>query len=412
MKRLLACFLLIFPFASRGGETDWAEFRGQGSEASLTGKLPVEWSDQNGIAWQTDLSGFGQSSPVVYGGTVWVTSTAGDRKESLIVEGFDLKSGERTTHFETSTKETVEEVTKMISQGAPTPVVDELGLYAFFESGDLIALSPTGEERWRRSLVEEFGPFIGGHGIGSSLTQNDEHLFVLVDHDGPSYLLAVNKSDGNTAWKTDREPRVSWTSPLYFEEGGKSFLAISSNGQLAVYKATSGEMLASIDGLEGNNVPSPTWTGASFLIGSSAPQQSRAVSMTLSDDGSVELKDAWKVGSVTSSFASPIAFRGMGFFVNRAGVLQSVSLENGETRWETRLPASTWASPLVAGDHLYFFCQNGTTVILSPTLEGPGNPIAENVLVRSEEDRLYGIAAVEETIVLRFGSELIAVGGN
>lgn len=43
----------------------------------------------------------------------------------------------------------------MMSRAAPTPVVDEKAIYAFFESGDLIALSHSGETLWKTSLASE-----------------------------------------------------------------------------------------------------------------------------------------------------------------------------------------------------------------------------------------------------------------
>ena len=96
--------------------------------------------------------------------------------------------------------------------------------------------------------------------------------------------------------------------------------------------------------------------------------------------------------------------------MNRAGVLQAVRLKDGSTAWETRLPASTWASPVSAGDFAWFFCQNGKTVILSPDETGPGEPIAENDIGMSEEERVYGVAIVDGVIVVRTGTELIAIG--
>lgn len=231
-------------------------------------------------------------------------------------------------------------------------------------------------------------------------------IFVLVDHDGPSYLVCLDKATGETVWKADREPRVSWTTPLLTEHEGTEQLIVSSNGAVDSYATEDGRRLWRLDGLEGNNVPSPTRTGELLLIGSSAPQQCRAVRLGESIDGRTE----WKAEGATSSFGSPQAHGGMAFFINRAGALQANNLEDGARLWETRLPASTWASPVSAGERLYFFCQDGSTVVLSPTTGGPGDPLAENKIAIPEGDRLYGVALVDGLIVMRAAEKLIAVG--
>lgn len=405
--------ILLCPICLNAGENSWPGFRNQGNSISKAENLPLHWSPEEGIQWRKKLAGFGQSSPVINKGMVWVTATKGSNKETLIVEAFDLKSGERKVHSLFDASVTVPEVTKMISQGAPTPAIDDSGVYVFFESGDLFALTLEGEVAWHRSIVDEFGPFVGGHGVGSSLVQNEDNLFLLIDHDGPSHLFCIDKSNGQTVWDNQREPRVSWTTPLLFEAHGKKQIVVSSNGGVHCYDQETGTLQWNLSGFEGNNVPSPTWTGDLLLIGSSSPQQCQAIQISpVESNGKTVLNPevAWKAGAITSSFGSPLAYKGLSFFVNRAGVLQAVRLKDGSTAWETRLPASTWASPVSAGGFAWFFCQNGKTVILSPDETGPGEPIAENDIGISEEERVYGVAIVDGVIVVRTGTELIAIG--
>ncbi len=122
----------------------------------------------------------------------------------------------------------------MISQGAPTPVAGPLGVYCFFESGDLVAFDHGGKKRWLRKLTKEFGQFKGGHGVGSSLVGARDSLLLLIDHDGPSYLLCLDRKSGKTVWKVAREPRVSWTTPLYLEHGDVAQVVISSINRLVI----------------------------------------------------------------------------------------------------------------------------------------------------------------------------------
>lgn len=388
----------------------WEGFRGGGNSHTEITDLPLMWSEDEGIAWKVDLAGYGQSSPVAWGDQVYVTSTGGDRKEKLYVEAFSIGSGDRLWVREFSATQTAEEVTDMISRGAPTPVCDEHGVIAFFESGDIVALDREGEVRWERSLTEEYGEYIGGHGIGSSVVDAGDSVVLLADHDGPSYLLRLSKEDGGNIWKREREPRTSWTTPLLVHpEDGEPRIVVSSNRELAGYRLGDGEKVWWFDGVEGNTVASPSSDGEIIVIGSSTPMNCLAVE--LGGEGDVtETHLAWKAESVTSSFGSPLIHDDRVFFVNRAGALQTVDRGSGEVLWKRRLPSSTWASALSAGERIYFFCKDGQTVVFDAKFGEDTEPLAESTVPVPEGDRVYGYAVAPGMFLIRTGEAIMAVG--
>ena len=77
----------------------------------------------------------------------------------------------------------------------------------------------------------------------------------------------------------------------------------------------------------------------------------------------------------------------------------------GATFWDRRIPDSTWASSVVADGKLYFFCKDGNTLILKA--DGSQTVVAENNL--TVEGTLYGVALVDQCIVVRSGQELICI---
>jgi outer membrane protein assembly factor BamB len=181
----------------------WPGFRGLGECQATVKELPLAWEENKNIKWSIDLPGFGQSSPVVWDGRVFVTSSAGDMKETLIVKCLDLADGKEfwTRKFDTSQKI---KRNKNNSQCAPTPAVDANRLIAFFESGDLIALDHDGKKLWSRSLSKEYGAFSESHGIASSVAQTDNSIILLIAHKGPSYLISIDKKSGANNWKVDQ----------------------------------------------------------------------------------------------------------------------------------------------------------------------------------------------------------------
>ena len=386
------------------GEKEWPGFRGSGGSVSNAQDLPLEWSEERHLAWRHELEGYGQSSPVVWGERVFVTSVEGDNKETVRIDCLDLETGKPLWKktFEASQPAAK---SNYISMGAPTPVVDGERIYAFFETGDVVALNHEGEVAWQRSLTKEIGKFAGNHGVGSSTALASSGLILLIDHDGPSYLLCLDLETGENVWKVDREKRVSWSSPIVVGEGKNEDVLISSNGVAESYRTDNGKRNWIYEGIEGNTVASPSAAADRVIIGSSG----RGETIALKRDGAGKLDEktvAWTAEKSASSFGSPLVHRGSVYFVNRAGVAFCNRLDDGSLNWSLRLPASCWASPVAAGDRIYFFSTNGTTTVLEANSE---KPVQLAVSELPTEDRVYGVAFVDGNILIRTESRIVCL---
>ena len=404
-RAVLAALLLstITTAAVVGDDLKWAGFRGAGDSIAPEAELPLVWSDESNLAWRCRLAGYGQSSPVVWGDRAFVTSVVGENKEMLVVTAVGLGDGAILWRKEFPASQTVK-ATDYVSRASPTPVVDQDHVYAFFESGDLIALTHAGDPVWKRSLTKEFGDIQGNHGLGSSPAQTDTSIVVLVDHDGPSYLLALEKGTGKTIWKIDRPKRVSWSSPLVCVGSEGPEVLVSSNGVVQAYRGGDGELLWEVTGLKGNTIASPSATGETVLIGSGQVGDNLLIRRGGSGDVTGS-HVAWRAPSVSSSFGSPLVYRDVAYFVNKAGAAFAVDLADGKTLWTQRLPDSTWASPIAAGDRIYFFCKNGQTLVARAGREF--EKLAENKL--TIEGRVYGVAVLPRTVLIRTGDHLLCV---
>jgi len=295
-------------------------------------------------------------------------------------------------------------VSGYVSRGAPTPVVDAARVYAFFESGDLVALDHAGKELWQRSLVKEYGKFQGNHGVGSSLAQTSRAIFVLVAHAGPSYVCAINKENGKNVWKADRKAGVSWTSPVVAKSGSRAALLISASGSLQALDAEDGLVLWSVSGIDGNTVASPTVTKEGIVL----PASGRKSNLLVRSGGKGDVTDShvvWRAEDATSSFGSPLYHRQCVYFVNRSGVAYCVDAKTGRKHWAERLPNSCWASPVAAGDHVFFFALSGETAVIKAGSKW--EVVAKNKL--TTKGRVYGVAAVDRHWLIRTGDSLTCI---
>ncbi len=388
--------------APRRGVSRWPGFLGgRDHNVSRAARLPLTWSDDS-VTWRITTPGFGQSSPVIWDDTVFLTSLEGASKETLFLTAVRLADGVEQWRRTFDAAEAFE-WNDYVSKGAPTPAVDAERLYAFFDSGDLLALTHDGRTVWHRRLGAEYGTVGGNHGVGNSVLLTDDAVVVLLTRRTYSYLLAVDPATGETRWKTDREPGVAWSTPV-LAPGGKE-IVVSASGRIEGFAADTGERLWFFEDLRGNHVPSPTVTEDLVLVGGMAVRANLA--LRRGPGGALGPDDvAWTAGS-GSNFASPFLYRDCVYQVNPAGAARCLAPASGAVRWTHRLPASIWATPLGHEDLVYFFTTEGVTQVLRASAEAP-EVAATNHL--SVDAPVTGFAAVDDAIVIRAGAEVIRVG--
>lgn len=386
----------------------WTAFRGDGTSLTTASNLPAAWSDSQNIAWTAAIPGYGQSSPVIWGDRVFVTTMQGEFKETPTIACYGLADGKELWKKEFSATQKFSpqgQVTSLdyYSRSAPTPAVDAELFFAFFESGELIATDHNGNVKWERSLVTEYGEFKGNHGIGSSIAINDDAIFVLAAHEGPSYLLAVDKSSGKDIWKADLDPKVAWSSPTL--AGGQIILSVS--GTVQSFDTATGSRIWSVGDVAGNTVASVTVHDDMAFVGSSVREQNFAI--RFDPTGKTDRAEVvWRTDEATSSFGSPLYRDGQLYFVDKAGICFSVDAATGKTNWKERLSGSSWASPIGTSDRIYCFSKEGVTDVLAA---GPEfKLLGTNTLTVA--GKLYGVAVADSRLVIRTGSKLVCVSGQ
>ncbi len=395
---------LVPPTPMANGKADvWPGFRGVGDSRTTARRLPLEWGDGKNVAWSATLPGYGQSSPVVWRGRVFLTATQGAMKEKLLALCYDLKSGKQLWLKELDATFTMKD-SGTVSKAAPTPVVDDRRVYFFFESGDLFALDHKGGLQWRRKLAEEYGAYKTNHGLGSSLALTDRAIITLIAHGGASYMLAVDKQTGRNLWKTDLISSGGWSSPIITKHQNKQQILISISGWVAAYDAVNGERLWSVVGLKGNNIPSPSVDLERKIVVAGSSDKGMNVAIKLGGAGdSAESHILWRAKEATANFCSPLIHQGYVYFVNKVGVAFCLDLQTGEERWRARLGGEVWASPLAAADRIYFFGVDGKTFVMKAGAKM--DQLAVNEL--SDVERVYGVAAVDHALLLRSGRKLV-----
>jgi len=367
MKRRTIAAAMLVGLSFSSVQAEWSSFRNGG--ASVTETLPTKW-DPESTKWQLELTGYGQSTPVILGDRVFVASVVGGMKENCLIQCVGLKDGKEQWRYEMpSAKQSASNY--MASRAAPTPVVDKDGVYVFFETGDLVCVDLSGEKVWHRDLSEEFGEFENNHGLGSSPAHNSTHLFINLEHRGPSHLVAVRKDNGESEWKAERPSGSSWSSPIVVDNESGSQVIVSSAGAVTSYDADSGSELWAVDGLDGNSVPSPTVHDGKLFIGARLPEFAEEGSirsnccLDIANSTGTTPKVLWRADKAISDYASPVVVGDFVYFINKVGVLHCLDAADGKLHYRKRLEAPSWATPIASGENLYLFGKDGSTQIVA-----------------------------------------------
>ena len=408
----------------------WTTFLNGGHPAGAS-DLPTQWSPTENIAWTADISGYGQSSPIVAHDQIVVTSTSGEKKDNYHVAAFSVRDGGKKWQVDLENPSPFAN-TPMVSRAAPTAIATENGFVAFLEGGIVVAISASGEIQWKKDLVDSYGKIEARHGLSASLEKDQDRIYVWVERAQDPYVLALDPKTGEEIWKVPGIGSTSWASPRLLPIAGGEHLVCSGSGMIVGLDPKTGERLWQFGGIANNTscTPAPVGEGQ-FLIGASdgrgetaagaAAASNGLIEVAVNDEGTFEAKYKWQAEKATSSFGSPVVAGNTAAFVNRAGVLYRLDLKTGEQVSVSRTNAGgIWATPLVAGGNIYLFGSKGTTSVISLA---DGKQIAENRCWETGNENpedagpprgsiQYAAAAAEDLLIIRRGDKLFAIGSK
>lgn len=245
-RRLLCAWLLLCASNPVRGE-NWPGWRGpRGDGTSTETGLPREWSDTANVAWKTPVPGTGHASPIVWGDRIFLVSALEESQERALL-AFDATTGDRLWQ-KTVVTSPLEDKHPLNSFASSTPATDgELVYVAFLDRDEMVvaAYDFQGAERWQVRP----GPFASKHGFCTCPVLFENLVIVNGDHDGQSFLAALDRATGKPVWKIERPNHTrSYVTPIIREYAGRTQLILSGNKCVASYDPHTGEQYWEIDG--------------------------------------------------------------------------------------------------------------------------------------------------------------------
>jgi outer membrane protein assembly factor BamB len=362
MRAALAIVVMAIMILASAVDTraDWRGFRGGLRGGVADGTVPpTSWAEGNegeNIVWKTAIEGRGVSGPIVVGDAVYVTSSSGYRRDRLHVVSLDATSGDvRWQRQFWATGRTFCHPTSAVA--APTPVSDGEAVYAFFSSNDLVCLELSGDLRWYRGLTHDFPKAGNDVGMSSSPVIVDDVVVVQVETKATSFAAGIDTATGKTRWQIDRPQSSNWCSPTVVEHGGQTVVMLQSSMGLSAHDPQTGAQLWSFDE-PCSTIPSVASSPELVLVAAEGIT-------ALTRDGQSNAADVvWRERRLSPGSSSPLVYRDRVYALSRAGILNTGVLATGEHLGSLRLKGPFWATPVAAGDFLFFFNQDGLAQVV------------------------------------------------
>lgn len=381
-------------------DRNWHQWRGPAANGiAPTADPPIEWNAETNLLWKTSIPGAGSATPIVWENRVFVLSAretdipAGEQKPhpdaktsppehkfDFIVTCLDRETGAVLWH-EVAVQEAPHEGHHTTnSYASASPTTDGERLYVSFGSRGLFCYDFEGQLLWKRDLGNMRTRF--GWGEGSSPAIRGDTLIVNWDHEDQSFVTALDAKSGDDVWRVDRDEPTSWSTPVIIEREGRRQVIINATKRSRSYELETGKLIWERGGQTINTIPTPVVVDdvvycASGYKGSAIAAIPLASTGEIADDGLL-----WSGSSGTPYVPSPIVVgQRLYMTAQNTGVLTCLDTADGHVVFgPERLPEidSLYASPIAAGERLYFVGRNGTTVVLAA--EDSLRPLAVNQL--------------------------------
>ena len=413
MKTII--ILLALSYSSIAFAQDWPQWRGpDANSVAAEGDYPTEFSATENVLWKVELPGKGSSTPAVWGDKIFVTS-GDDGKDGVQCYDFEGKLlWKKTLGEERPGKH------KNGSGSNPSPITNGKNVFVYYKSGTVASYTVDGELNWQINLQEKYGKDTLWWDLGTSPVFSNDQIVIAVMQEGDSYVLALNQSNGEVAWKVDRnfpvkrESGQAYTTPLLSEIDGVETLVIWGADHLTGHDPASGEQLWVCKGFNPDDQPmwrviaSPAYTNGIAVVPYGRTKFLAGVKMGGSGDVTEKAR-LWTRKGLGSDCPTPVGRDGKVLLLSDRGQLHYLNAETGEDIWTDSLPrksAKYYSSPILAGDLLFCAREDGTIMSVKVSDEGM-KVLAENNM---KERIAASPVPVRDKLLIRGVKHLFCIG--
>jgi outer membrane protein assembly factor BamB len=378
---------------------NWGYWRGEGSRGMASGDAPLVWSDTENVLWKVAVPGKGNSSPVIWGDRLFITtaiqtgsapkpapapeapapkqpgrkfnpmgSQAPPAEHNFDVLCYDRKTGKLLWQKTAKTAVPHEGFHSTYGSFASnSPVTDGKHVYASFGSRGVYCYDMEGNLIWEKDFgVQMKMRMAFGEGIGPVLS--GDRLILVFDHEGDSFMVVLDKNTGNEIWRASRDEGSNWAAPLVVDYNGRKQIVVNGANKVRSYDFESGKIIWECGGLGANPIPHPVQQGDLVLV-MTGYQNPNLMAIKLGRTGDLTGTDAvvWSQTRGNSYTASPVLFDNRFYVLTDNGMISCYNATTGEPYYQQERLPKTYnfkASPVGANGKLYLASENEDVIVL------------------------------------------------
>jgi outer membrane protein assembly factor BamB len=261
-----------------------------------------------------------------------------------------------------------------------TPVTDGERLYAYFGMHGLFCYDLSGKLLWKKDLGAY--PTDAGYGTASSPALDGNRLFLQIDNEEKSFLVALDGKTGDELWRAARDERTNYSSPVVWKNKVRTELVTAGGNKVRSYDPVSGKVLWEL-GVGGGRCPaSPVgdddrlYVGGGAGFGRGGPADGGGLfAVRAGASGDLTLKRGetsnagvdWSLPRASVEGPSPLTYKGQLYVLSqRSGFLTCYDARTGKQLYRERLPNARgfWASPCAGDAKVFCLDTGGTTYVV------------------------------------------------
>jgi outer membrane protein assembly factor BamB len=402
---LLAQNSAVRMIATEGeGARYWPRWRGPSGQGLVTGSVYRDsWSPTENILWKTQVPGQGNSSPVVWGDQIFVT-TAQQGGSRLSVLAFRRADGRQLWELVVPSK-TVGSAHPKNGYASATPTTDGERVYASMGRQGLVAIDLNGKLVWQRDL----GGMDAYHGPAGSPLLYRDRIILYQDQFAGSFIAAFDARTGRPLWRTARDANVGWGTPVAIRAGDHDEIVVNSQNRVYGYDPDTGRELWRCSGSTYEVIPTPV--AGHGMVFCSSGRAGPTLAIRPGGRGDVTRSHlVWSSPRGSPFVPSPILHGDYLYMVNdMASLVTCLEAATGTSVWQGRLGVAQRegfsASPVTVDGKLFFTNDDGETFVLRA---GPKFELLH--VNRIGEGVLASPALVDGRWYVRTNRNLIAIG--
>ncbi len=350
-RTLTALAGLWLAAAAAGGAApagpDWPYWRGPAADGMAAGSAPLRWTDTENVRWKTEIPGLGHSSPVVWGDYVFLTTAikTGAGGGPQVEHTFDVLALDRKTGkilWQRTAKTAVPHEGGHNTYGSfasNSPVTDGKHVYAFFGSRGMYCYDFKGNLIWEKDFgIQMRIKMAFGEGMAPVLAGN--RLILVFDHEGDSFIVALDKGTGSELWRVARDEKTNWAAPLVTTVGKRTEVIVAGSNRTRSYDADNGKVIWECAGLGANTIPQPVRQDDLVFV-MTGYRNPNLMAIRLGREGDLTGTDAivWSQTRGNSYTPSPVLYDNKLYVLTDNGMVSCYNARTGEPYYhQARLP--------------------------------------------------------------------------